>query len=128
MRFGEEEQLEEARAENADEQEVAGRLAEVKSGRGSAGPVPGGDERYWADETSRKGKGKGNGGKGEHEGKGGGFGHNGKQQETREREKERMSDAGEEEMAEGNEGRNSEVAERMARKGNEPDRKMGIGG
>ena len=59
MRFGEKEQLEETRAENADEPEVTGRLAEVSTGRGSAGLVRGRDERYWADETSRKGKGKG---------------------------------------------------------------------
>ena len=69
---------------------MTGRLAEVRSGRGSAGLVRGGDERYWADETSRKGKGKGNGGKGEHEGKGGGFGRKGKHQEMREEEKERV--------------------------------------
>ena len=79
MRFGEEEQLEETRAENADEPEVTGTLAEVRTGRGSAGLARSGDERYWADETSRKGKGKGKGEKGEHEDKGGGFGRNGKQ-------------------------------------------------
>ena len=62
VRFGEEEQLEETRAENADEPEVTSRLAEVRTGRGSAGFVRGRDERYWADETGRKRKGKGNGG------------------------------------------------------------------
>ena len=72
VRFGEEEKLEETRAENADEQEVTGRLAKVRTGRGKAGLIRGGDERYWADETSRKGQGKGNVGKCEHEGKGGG--------------------------------------------------------
>ena len=81
---------EQARAKNTDEPEVMGRLTEVRTGRGSAGLVRGGDERCWADETNRKGKGKGNGGKGEHEGKGGGFGHKGKQQEKREREEEQV--------------------------------------
>ena len=57
VRFSEEEQLEETRAENADEPEVTGRLAEVRTGRGSAGLVRGRDERYWADESSWKGKG-----------------------------------------------------------------------
>ena len=71
VRVGGEEQLEETRAENADEPEVTGRPAEVRTSKGSEGLVQGGDERYWADETSRSGKGKGNGGKGEHEGKGG---------------------------------------------------------
>ena len=105
--------------ENAGEPEVMGRTTELRTGRGSTGLVRGGDERFRADETSRKGKGKGNGGKGEHEGKGGGFGHNEKQQEMREREEERVrmapnmgaggshqqatSDPGEGEMAEGNE-------------------------
>ena len=64
--LGDEEQ---ARAESTDEPEAMGRLAEVRTGRGSAGLVRGGDERCRADEIS-KGKGKGNGGKGEHEGKG----------------------------------------------------------
>ena len=84
--LGDEEQ---ARAKSTDVPEVMGRLAEVRSGRGSSGLVRGGDERCRADET-RKGKGKGNGGKGEHEGKGGGFGHKGKHPETREREEERV--------------------------------------
>ena len=117
MRFGDEEQFEETRAESTDEQKVTGGLAEVRTGRGSAGLVRGGDARCQADETSRKGKGKGNGGKGEHEGKGGGFGRKGKQQETREEEEERvrmapnmgaggshlqaMSDPGEEENKQG---------------------------
>ena len=70
--LGEEEgRLEETRAESTDEPEVTGKLAEVRTGRGSASLVRGGDERHWADESSRKGKGKGNGGKGEHGGKGG---------------------------------------------------------
>ena len=63
-------------------------FGEMRTGRGSAGLVRGGDERCQADETSRKGKGKGNGGKGEHEGKGGGFGRKGKQQETVEEQDE----------------------------------------
>ena len=67
----EEKPLEETRAESTDEPEVAGRLVEVRTGRGSTGLVRGGDERNWADESNRKGKGKGNGGKGEHGGKGG---------------------------------------------------------
>ena len=90
VRFGEEQQLGKTGAENAGEPEAMDKTTEVRSGRGSTGLVRGGDERFQADETSRKGKGKGNGGKGEHEGKGGGFGHNGKQQEMREREEERV--------------------------------------
>ena len=66
-------------AKSPDEPEVMGRLAEVRTCRGSSGLVRGGDERCRADET-RKGKGKGNGGKGEHEGKGGGVGRKGTQQ------------------------------------------------
>ena len=62
--LGDEEQ---ARAKSTDEPEAMGRLAEVRTGRGSAGLVRGGDERCRADET-RKGKGKGHGGKGEHQG------------------------------------------------------------
>ena len=84
VRFGDEEQFEETRAESTDEQKVTDGLAEVRTGRGSAGLVRGGDERCRADETSRKGKGKGNGGKGEHKGKGRGFGRRGQQQEARE--------------------------------------------
>ena len=41
--FGEEEPLEETRAESTDEPEVTGRLVEVRTGRGSAGLVRGGD-------------------------------------------------------------------------------------
>ena len=67
VQFGEEQQLGKTGAENAGEPEVMGRMTEVRTDRGSAGLVRGGDERYWADET-RKGNGKGNGGKGEHEG------------------------------------------------------------
>ena len=89
-RFDEKQQLGKTGVENASEPEVMGRTTELRTGRGSTGLVRGGDERFRADETSRKGKGKGNGGKGEHEGKGGGFGHNGKQQEMREREEERV--------------------------------------
>ena len=127
VRFGEEQQLGKTGAENAGEPEVMGRTIEVRTGRGSTGLVRGRDERFQADETSRKGKGKGNGGKGEHEGKGGGFGHSGKQQETEEKEEERVrmapnmgaggshpqatSDPGEGEMAEGEQQCNEEKEE-----------------
>ena len=80
VRFGEEQQLGKTGVENASEPEAMGRMTELRTGRGSTGLVRGREERFRADETSKKGKGKGNGGKGEHEGKGGGFGHNGKQQ------------------------------------------------
>ena len=70
VRFGDEEQFEETRTESTDEQKVTGELAEVRTGRGGAGLVPGGDERCQADEICRKGKGKGNGGKGDHGNKG----------------------------------------------------------
>ena len=50
---------------------MTSRLVEVRTGRGSAGLVRGGDERHLADESNNKGKGKGNGAKGEHGGKGG---------------------------------------------------------
>ena len=79
VRFGEDEQLEETRAESTDELEVTGRLAEVRTGRGSAGLVRGRDERRWSDETSTKGRGKGNWRKGEHGSKGG-VGRKGTQQ------------------------------------------------
>ena len=52
--FGEEEQPEETRAASTDEPEVTSRFVEVRTGRGSACLVRGGDERCWADETSRK--------------------------------------------------------------------------
>ena len=65
------EEQEETRAESTDEPEVTSRPVEVRTGRGSAGLVRGGDGRHLADESNRKGKGKGNGGKGEHGGKGG---------------------------------------------------------
>ena len=41
VRFGQEDQLKEARAESTDEPEVTGRLAEVRTGRGSSGLVRG---------------------------------------------------------------------------------------
>ena len=88
VRFGEEQQLEKMEAENAGEPEVMGRTTEVRTGKGRAGLVPGGDESRELNETSRKGKGRGNGGKGEHEGKGGGFGRKGFQQSVRENEEE----------------------------------------
>ena len=65
------EEQEETRAESTDEPEVTSRPVEVRTGRGSAGLVRGGDGRHLADESNRTGKGKGNGGKGEHGGKGG---------------------------------------------------------
>ena len=92
VRFGDEEQFEEVRTESGDKLEETDGLAEVRTGRGSAGLVRGGDEGFWADETSRKGKGKGNGGKGEHGGKGEGFGSKGKQQETREGGRKRTTE------------------------------------
>ena len=61
--------------ESTDEPEVLGRLAEMRTGRGSSGLVGGREEQ----ERQRKG----NGGKGEHEGKGGRLNREGKQQETR---------------------------------------------
>ena len=66
------EQQEETRPDSTDEPEVTSKLVEVRTGRGSAGLVRGGDGRHLADESNRtgKGKGKGNEGKGEHEGKG----------------------------------------------------------
>ena len=79
VRFGQEEQQEETKAESTDEPEVTGSLADTITGRGMTGLVREGDERCQADETSRKGKGKGNGGKCEHEGKGGGVGKKGTQ-------------------------------------------------
>ena len=65
--------------QNTDEQDVIGGLEEVKTGRGSAGLVRGGEGKHRTDETSRKGKGKGSEGKGEHGSKGG-AGSNGRQQ------------------------------------------------
>ena len=106
--FGEEQQLGKTEVENAGEPEVMGRTTELRTGRGSAGLVRGRDERFRADETSRKGKGKGNGGKGEHEGKGG-AGSKGRQQvensvmEAGGSHPQATSDPGEGEMAEGNE-------------------------
>ena len=69
VRFDQDEQLEETKAESTDEPEVTGRLVEMRTGRGSSGLIRGRDKRCRADETSRKGEGKGDGGKGEHEGK-----------------------------------------------------------
>ena len=60
VRFGEEQQLGKTEAENAGEPEVMGRTTEVRTGRGRAGLVPGGDESRGLNETSRKGNGKGN--------------------------------------------------------------------
>ena len=91
VRFGEEQQLGKTGAEIAGEPEVMGRTTEVQTGRGSAGLARGGDERYRADETSRKGKGKGNGGKGEHEGKGGDLARKGNTQ-RRERKRRKGSE------------------------------------
>ena len=69
--LGEEEQFEETRAESTAEPEVTGRLAEMITGRGTAGLARGGD-----------------GGKDELEGKGREFGRKGKQHETRTRKDE----------------------------------------
>ena len=43
VRFGGDEQFEDTRAESTDEQKVTDGLAEVRTGRGSAGLVRGGD-------------------------------------------------------------------------------------
>ena len=67
VRVGKEKQLRETRAKRTDELEVPGRLAEVRTGRGSAGLVQGRDERRWEDEISRKGKGNCNAGNCEHD-------------------------------------------------------------
>ena len=71
LRLSEEEPFEETRAESTDEPEVTGRLAEVRTGKGSAGFVRGEDERCWTNESRRKGRGKGHEGKGEHGNEGG---------------------------------------------------------
>ena len=71
------------------EPEMMGRTTEVRTGRGHADLVPGGDESRGLDKTIWKGKGKGNGGKGEHEGTGG-FGRKGFQQSVREEKEERV--------------------------------------
>ena len=71
MCFGEEQPVEETQAESTDEPRVMSRLAEVRTGRGSACLVQGRDEKCLTNETCRKGKGKGEGGKGEHGRKGG---------------------------------------------------------
>ena len=47
--------LGETRAESTDEPEVLFRLAEVRTGRGSAGLVRGRDEWRWAEERQREG-------------------------------------------------------------------------
>ena len=90
VRFCQEEQLEEMRAERTGEPEVTGRLAEMRTGRGSAGLVRGEMRSVGRTRPAGKAKERGSGGKGEHEGKGGGFGGEGKQQETREEEEERV--------------------------------------
>ena len=71
--------MEETRAESTNEPRVMSRLAEVRTGRGSACLVHGRDEKCLTNETCRKGKGKGDGGKGEH-GRKGGAGSKGAQQ------------------------------------------------
>ena len=53
MRFGEEEQFAETRAESTAEREVTGRLAEMRTGRGTAGLARGETE-----EKTRPGKAK----------------------------------------------------------------------
>ena len=84
VRFGDDELFEDTRAESTNELKETDGLAELRTGRGSAGFVRGRDERFWVDETSKNWKGKGNGGRGEHEGKGRGFGRKGFQQSVRE--------------------------------------------
>ena len=79
VRFAEEDQTEETRAQRRDTRDVMSGLEEVRTGRGCAGLVRRGDERRQANETSGRGKGKGNGGKGEH-GSTGEFGGKGFQQ------------------------------------------------
>ena len=71
VHFGEGKQTEKTRAESIDEPEMTSELAEVRTGRGSAGLVKGRDKKCLTNETCRKGKGKGDEGKGEHGCKGG---------------------------------------------------------
>ena len=81
--FAEEDQPEEIQAHGTDEQDeldVMRRLEEVKTGKGSAGLVRGGDERRQANEIRGKGIGKGNGGEEKH-GEKGGIGSKGTQRE-----------------------------------------------
>ena len=85
--FGEEESSEETRVESTDEPEVMGRLAEVRTGRGSSGLVRGEEERCWTNESCGKGKEKGHEGKGEH-GNEGGRGGKGVRQKTPSKEDE----------------------------------------
>ena len=54
VRFSQEEQQEGTKAESTGEPEVTGRLAEMRTGRGSSGLVRRRDEKCQADETSRK--------------------------------------------------------------------------
>ena len=82
VRSRKEEQSGETEAQSTEKQKVISGAEELRTGRGSAGLVRGGDERCLTNETCRKGKGKGNGGKGEHGGKGG-FGSKGTHQRTR---------------------------------------------
>ena len=72
---------------------------EVRTGRGSAGLVRGGDERRQANETSGKGKGKGNGGKGKHESMGS-LGSKGTQEAQQNTRKMKVTDEDEEEEME----------------------------
>ena len=70
VRFREEEQPEETRAQSTNEQDVTSGFEDVRTGTGRAGLVRGGDETCRTDETSGEGEGKGNGGEEEHGGKG----------------------------------------------------------
>ena len=70
VRFREEEQPEETRAQSTNEQGVSSGFEDVRTGTGRAGLVRGGDERCRTDETTGEGEGKGNGGEEEHGGKG----------------------------------------------------------
>ena len=56
MRFDDKQQFEGTRAENTDEPEVPGKSAEVRTGRGSAGLVRGGDERVGRTRPAGKAK------------------------------------------------------------------------
>ena len=135
VRFAEEEQSEETRARSTDEQDVMRGLEEMRTGRGKCRSRPRRDERCRTNETSGKGKGEGNGGKGEEHGCKGGSGSRGaRPREEDERVQvapnigaggsspQAMADLEEKEEAEATEegqqrieeGRDIQVAERMA--------------
>ena len=68
VRFSEEEQTVEMRAQSTDDQDVMDGFEEGRTGRGSAGLVRGEEDRCQTDETNRRGQ--GNGSEGEHGKKG----------------------------------------------------------